>query len=138
MRRFFLSLVVVGLSACGGPPPSPGTPEEGQCAENFAGCTELEDRTADDASRTIAFGDTLGNTYAPKCLKIKAGQTVTFDGDFTVHPLAHACGPAETIPNVTTGTSEAVTFETSGNYGYFCTRHGNPAGGGMAGRIVVE
>lgn len=137
MRYLFLTILMLGATACGDGP-TPGPVDENACSEAWAGCTELQDRTAEDAARTITFGDALGNNYAPKCLRIKAGQTVTFEGDFVVHPLAQACGPADVVPNVTSGTSQAVTFETAGNFGYFCTKHGNPAGGGMAGRIVVE
>jgi len=129
--------MILGAAACG-TPQAPGPDGDGDaCQANFAGCSQLEDLTADSATREVKFGGALANTYAPKCMKVKKGQSVTFDGDFKVHPLAQACGPSETIPNVKEGSSQAITFETAGDFGYFCTAHGNPAGGGMAGRILV-
>jgi len=114
------------------------------CAAQYAGCQSLTPATAEDAERTIEFGGTAGNTYAPKCLEVKKGQTVTFAGDFQVHPLKSACGTLQgALPEVvdsnasgSTGT-KSITFDRAGDFGYFCTAHGNPAGGGMAGFIKV-
>jgi plastocyanin len=107
------------------------------CTADYAGCTTFEDHTASGDPRTITFGGTAGNAYVPKCMQVKVGQTVTFSGDFSFHPLQPACGPA--IPSVSpvSATEATVTFDTAGNYGYFCTRHGTAAGTGMAGAIEV-
>ena len=136
MRAFVLSAVLISIAACG-TSTTPGGDGDA-CKENFAGCIELDDQTADTAAREVKFGGTLQNNYAPKCMKVKKGQTVTFAGDFKVHPLQQACGANETIPAVSSGDVRTVTFETAGDFGYFCTAHGNPAGSGMAGLIVVE
>ena len=39
------------------------------------------------AGTTVAFGGAQGLAYSPKCLKIAAGASVTFNGDFSTHPL---------------------------------------------------
>jgi plastocyanin len=104
------------------------------CASAFAGCSSYTDETA-NASHTIMFGDALGFSYSPKCLKIRSGQPVTFSGSFASHPLGQGCGPATVITS--TSPSGALTFTTTGIYGYYCHFHGDPSGSGMAGSIQV-
>ena len=101
---------------------------------NFAGCSTFQDVTLGTA--TVSFGGAAGIAYSPKCLKVKAGQMVTFQGGFGVHPLAQACGPAQVITNGT-GTQTAFTFSVAGTYGFYCTLHGSAAGTGMAGALLV-
>ncbi len=110
------------------------------CAANFAGCQSFMDATADNASRAIAFGGALGNEYAPKCLQVRRGQSVSFGGSFQVHPLQQACGVGSSLEGtVSEGMSKEVTLNEVGDFGYFCTVHGTAAGTGMAGLIrVVE
>src|SRR5262245_57042802 len=43
------------------------------------------DASAQGANRTITFDDS--DTYTPKCLRIAAGQSVTWSGSFGDHPL---------------------------------------------------
>lgn len=101
----------------------------------FAGCTTFDDRTAANADRKVTFKDF---EYTPKCLRIKAGQTVTFDGDFVHHPLVTSCGPSVTLMDKRTGTGPApFVLGTAGFYGYYCLDHGNAAGAVMAGAIDV-
>lgn len=107
------------------------------CGTTFASCSTFEDRTAAGASRTINF---VPNQYTPRCLRIKAGQTVTFSGAFGSHPLQGACGASAVLPasQLDTGSTATFTFSTAGLYGYFCTFHGSSTGGGMAGAIQVD
>jgi plastocyanin len=122
------------------------------CDSTFAGCTEVDAGgeagvgnvflDVGAADQTIDFGGSLGTVYAPRCLKIKAGQKVTWNGDFSSHPLTAAgCNPpgGDAIPATSTGTTTSVTFATKGTYGFYCMNHG--AGGGSAsamnGLIVV-
>ena len=93
------------------------------------------DRSASVADRTISFGGIGGSstyTYSPSCMIIAAGQTVTFQGDFSMHPLARgtvsdadAGSPDNPIPVPPTdgGTSLDVTYPTVGNFPYYCTQH---------------
>ncbi|MGC4119660.1 MAG: hypothetical protein QM765_34835 [Myxococcales bacterium] len=104
------------------------------CAAAFAGCTTYQDATA-GGPQTISFAPVA---YSPKCLKVAAGQTVTFSGSFSFHPLSQACGPADVITDTSSGTSKSFVFAEPGTYGYYCTAHGSAAGSGMAGSILVE
>ena len=135
MRSMLLAAAAASLflTAC----PEGGGGEA--CPQAFAGCQSLTDATAAGADRTIRFGVEQGNNYAPKCLEVKKGQTITFEGDFVLHPLSAACGTLEETlaSTVETGTNSTITFDQAGDFGYFCTKHGTPAGTGMAGFIRV-
>jgi plastocyanin len=87
------------------------------------GCSQYVDRTADAASRTLVWSFSIAN--APeRCITIKAGQTVIFQGDHTVHPLAAKGGDATTpITNVAD-----VKFATAGTFGYVCSNHPSMTG----------
>lgn len=101
-------------------------------------CTTFADRTADGASRSIQWD--LGVTGIPeRCIKIKAGQVVTWvDGttaaDFNTHPLIiYVPQPATgTAPTVDEATGKA-TFPTAGTFGFACGIHPS-----MRGVVVVE
>ena len=70
----------------------------------------------------------------PRCVQIKAGQTVTWTGSFTTHPLladeGDAPNPISTAD--TSGASAVVTFATPGTYGYKCQVHAS-----MTGAVLV-
>jgi plastocyanin len=104
------------------------------CASDFAGCVTFTDATAPDADRTIAFQD---YNYAPQCLMVRAGQTVTFAGDFIRHPLTPSCGPELVLENRDSRPSAAFVLASVGVYGYYCLDHGNAQGQAMAGAIEV-
>lgn len=106
-----------------------------KCKRNYAGCLTYTDMTA--SGGTILFGGATGFAYSPKCIKIKAGQTITFKGDFSFHPLKAFCEETTTIPNTTSGTTKAIKFTKAGYYNYYCTNHAAPNGSGMAGNIWV-
>jgi plastocyanin len=108
------------------------------------GCdpTALVDHTK-EAAVEIAFGGATGYKYAPPCIKIKSGTTVTFKGDFVTHPLSggEVVGSTPTadklspIKPTTAGASAAFAITPAGSYPYFCTAH---YAGGMQGLIVAE
>lgn len=108
------------------------------------GCTEAMymDLSAPSAGRTVMFGGGLGQTYAPKCVTIAAGQMVTFSGSFTGHPIAkgtpqdtNAGSASNPITDQNTGNSKTVMFPSVGTYPYHCVLHGN---NGMVGSIHVK
>ncbi|MDP9036168.1 MAG: hypothetical protein M3O50_15315 [Myxococcota bacterium] len=121
---------------------SDASSESSLCAPtNFADCGIFADLTGDAADRTITFGNFQ---YAPKCAQVRSGQSVTFAGDFVVHPLVQACGPEDILerrlpitasPGV--DASFAFTLRAVGVYGYYCLDHGNPRGDLMSGAIQV-
>jgi plastocyanin len=93
---------------------------------------------------TVAFPMTPTNfSYSPKCLKVPAGTTVAFDGDFAMHPLAPSTHrgtlTGSPITSTTSGTTKSFAFAMPGTYAYFCTVHGPSDGGsGMVGVVWVE
>jgi plastocyanin len=109
-----------------------------KCSASYAGCTSYTDLTAAGANRTIKFGGGLGLSYSPKCIKIKVGQSVKFDGAFAGHPLKAQCEEKATITATSTGASKSFTFSTAGYYNYYCVYHASAStGSGMAGNIWV-
>ncbi len=105
------------------------------------GCNpgDYVDLSAASATRTVIF--TLP-TYTPKCARIAAGQSVTFSGTFSFHPLTPGVPPGQTgtaspsnpITVTNTGTTASFTFPTAGFYPYYCANH---ASMGMVGVIQV-
>lgn len=109
----------------------------------FNGCdtASFTDRTAAGAIRTVSFpGASLA--YAPKCILIAAGQSVTFSGSFSGHPLRPGVGSNATagsannpIMVTNAGTTASFTFPTAGTYPYNCQLHD---GSGMNGVVRVQ
>jgi plastocyanin len=122
-----------GPDAAAAPGPDAG-PSYPACAASYASCAGYTDATAPAADRTISF---TCCQYTPKCLKIAAGQSVTFSGSFGSHPLDQACGPAQVIVGASAGNA-TFQFDLPGEYGFYCAIHGTAGGGGMAGSILVE
>lgn len=91
------------------------------------GCTTYVDRTADTASRDITWGFSVAST-PEACMKIKVGQTVTWKGDHTLHPLGAKGGDASNPIKE----AETITFAAAGSFGFVCTAHST-----MTGAIVV-
>jgi plastocyanin len=69
--------------------------------------------------------------YSPKCIRIAAGQSVTFSGSFLSHPLVggevvngtKTPDPTSPIPTTTSGTMRAVSFPAGGVFSYYCDVH---------------
>jgi plastocyanin len=82
-----------------------------------------------------------GRGYTPACLKVKTGTVVTIDASRS-HPLQgvrNLNGPANPFHRGSEATSpETQALREPGRYDYFCTRHGDSNGRGMAGTILVE
>src|SRR4051794_24077061 len=105
-------LLLAGLVAAGcgssDSPATPGTPSG--TAVNGCDPNTAVDHTA-DANVDIAFPT---SKYAPSCVRIKKGSSVTWTGDFEVHPLTpgtvSAAGAKEDtnnpIPETKTGSSK--------------------------------
>lgn len=100
---------------------------------NYDDCTNTDfdtyDETAHDASRTIVFSFHANPIqYAPRCMKIRQSQTVTWQGDFADHPLVSAGGDVPSPINgvMPTATTGAVTFPKAGWFGFECAVHESP------------
>ncbi|MCB0407592.1 MAG: hypothetical protein KDD34_05260 [Bdellovibrionales bacterium] len=107
-----------------------------QAFDPIAGCTDAS--FIDGGSENII--NTSGASYTPKCLRVRVGAFVTIEAT-QHHPLAAmpdidgALNPfASESPSVIPITQQ---MNSPGFYGYFCTRHGDEEGDGMAGVIEV-
>ena len=105
----------------------------GLAAQTLNDCTFGDPSVVDwldvpPAQRVINF---VCCSYTPPCTKIEAGQTVTFSGSFTSHPLRGGVvvagvpqpQPGNPIPNVDSGSIFDVTFPEPGAWGYYCDAH---------------
>jgi plastocyanin len=90
----------------------------------------------------VTFG-TTGFTYVPPCIRVDAGTTVTFSGNFLNHPFVGGevinsvrvpatSGPFAGVTN--TGTSRSFVMTTAGTFGYYCNAHWSA---GMMGVVFV-
>lgn len=104
------------------------------CPSNFAACAAWTDATDPGASRTITAVFSGGFQYAPRCLKIRAGQSVTFSMSLASHPLVADCQDHASITNTASGSSAVFSFPYPGYYGFHCAIHGP---GGMSGNLWV-
>ncbi|MEP7119727.1 MAG: plastocyanin/azurin family copper-binding protein [Byssovorax sp.] len=101
-------------------------------------------------STTINFGGAFGLNYVPKCIKVKAGSKVVFDGiavgSFASHPfvggevkngvkIQAASGPFMTLEKDPTISSKTYTMTTVGTFPYYCDFH---ALAGMTGAVFVQ
>lgn len=94
------------------------------------GCTVFDDRSANNASRTI----TWGFNPTPKCIEIAQTQTVTWQGDLVFHPLGPLGGDTPNpIMSTSTGMSVMFTFPNAGFYGFRCNVHA-----GLEGVVHVK
>lgn len=123
------------------------TPPVGDGGPSFNNCSAsaFVDRSAASADRTVSFGGTNGSppfNYAPRCIRIAAGQTVTFAGVFIAHPLAPglpsnaaAGSPGNPITRTVATAPTTFTFAAAGTYPYYCENHFNA---GMSGVVQVQ
>jgi plastocyanin len=94
------------------------------------------------AGTTVQFGVNGAHNYEPSCLQVAKGASVTFLGEFGLHPLVPSTMRGTTSGNpilsTPTGISASFTFPNSGFYAYFCSFHGTDDGLSMAGVIWVN
>jgi plastocyanin len=122
---------------------SDGGADRSDAASAFKGFDPCASESSYVSNTTqIAFGGALGLNYSPACLKVAAGATVTFSGDFATHPLtpstSRTTAASNPIASTASGTTKSFTFVTPGFYGYFCLQHGTDEGVAMAGMIWVQ
>jgi plastocyanin len=79
------------------------------------------------ADQPIAFADFA---YTPRAVSINAGDTATFSGNFTRHPLVWSDGSV-----TSSGTSKTFSFTHPGTYAYYCQMH--VVSNDMRGAITV-
>jgi plastocyanin len=93
--------------------------------------------TGTPASNVIKFGGSVGNAYTPASLTVNVGDTVTWEGDFTTHPLVSgaSCGAPDGKFGNGSGSTYSFTFTAPGTYPYNCSVHCTM---GMKGTITVQ
>lgn len=80
----------------------------------------------------------LDNSFSPRELHIKAGQTVTWINNGTSPHTVTADDNSFNSGTVQPGAQYTHTFTKPGTYPYYCALHGGPGGIGMAGSIIVD
>ena len=104
--------------------------------QSVAGCKEA-DYVLIEGNAKVAF---KGLGYAPRCLTVREGATVTLPGS-SIHPLQGMAKIAGVSNPFQTGAGQsnavAQDLKILGYYGFFCTNHGAPNGSGMAGAVRV-
>lgn len=121
-----------GGSGEGGSPSDGGG---GSAPTDVNGCT-LADAEDETGSAAVDLEWTLTHQ---RCVRVAAGTTVTWTGSFTSHPLKGGESPdIDDASPITaadqTGAAASVTFDTAGDFPYFCNFHF----GSMQGVIYVE
>ena len=86
----------------------------------------------DVASTAIHF---VCCSYTPSEVVIQPGETVEWDGDFSMHPLVSDDG---LWPTHMGDTPFTWTFPMTGTFLFHCAIHGGFGGVGMSGRVVVK
>jgi len=81
----------------------------------------------------IHFGGTVGFAYSPNTLTVAVGDTIRWQGDFSMHPLSSASIPTEAMPwHAESGTTFEYTVMVPGSYGYVCDFHSPPMSGSFS------
>ena len=123
MKRLAVALTVLLVAACGG--------GEDEGPRSISG----EDVTVKMLDTSFEFDE----------IKIPVGGSVTFVG--TSNAIPHNAVAADRSWSTETvfgdleqyeGDEATLTFDSPGEYVFYCTFHGNPQGGGMAGTLIVE
>ncbi len=121
MRAFFVLGITIAALGCSSTPADNDAGSDAAAPVN--GCTTFEDDTASGATVTGPAGAAPAQ-YAPNCVHVKVGQTVTWNSDFTAHPLEASGGASPSpIQLTSTGTTVSFTFTTAGTYGFHCSVH---------------
>lgn len=104
------------------------------------GCTYGAAQNVTATMLTVTFP---GLSYAPKCARIRAGQSATFTGSFSSHPLRAGTvvggtatpDPGSRIASKSSGSTVTYSFPSAGTFPYYCDFH---YGVGMTGVIYVD
>jgi len=153
MRKlpFFLILVSVGALGCGDDGGDDGDTDassaQGSSSSGAGGGGSANDNDCSTdgyvAATSISFGGELGTAYDPRCVSIGVGDSVTWSGDFAIHPLRGGYydgsmlvpDASSPIDATNTGMELTTTFPAAGVYPFYCDFHG---AFGMTGAVKVE
>jgi plastocyanin len=102
-----------------------GTTETGSdAAAPVNGCTAFTDDTSVTTPTITGPSGGSPSQYTPNCVHIKVGQSVTWNVDFSGHPLEAFGGttPSPIMPT-SSGTTVTFTFSSAGTFGFHCEFH---------------
>jgi plastocyanin len=75
-------------------------------------------------TQVVQFGGALGFAYSPNSFSAKVGDTVEWQGDFTMHPISSTTVPANAPSwHNATGASFTYVIMVPGTYSYQCDIH---------------
>lgn len=87
------------------------------------GCVDYVDRSLAEANRDISWNLDL-SLDPERCLAISVGQSVTWNGNFSFHPLSGFGGDTPNpIGSAEAGNTLEVTFAGAGTFGFICGQH---------------
>ena len=87
------------------------------------------------ANHIIKFGGTFGLNYNPSNLNVSVGDTVTWQGSFSSHPLSSISVPDGAVTfSKNSGSSLSYIVQMAGTYNYKCDFH---ATSGMVGSFTA-
>jgi plastocyanin len=86
----------------------------------------------------IQFGGSFGLNYSPNTLTVSVGDTIRWQGAFSVHPLSSTTIPAgaQTWTN-TTGTVFTYVAQIPGTYNYQCDVHAPGMSGSFTAAVAT-
>jgi hypothetical protein len=96
-------------------------------AQTVQDCSTAQflDRSAASADRRITWDFSISSD-PERCLTVRQGQTVVWDGDLDNHPLG---GSGGNMPNpIGLHQNGSVTFNAPGTFGYVCLAHSSMKG----------
>ena len=81
--------------------------------------------SAQATTHVIQFGGSLGIVYSPNSLNVSVGDTITWEGDFNMHPLSSTSVPtgANSFSNLSGSGSFSYVVKLAGTYSYQCNIH---------------
>lgn len=122
---------------------STGFPADVQRQEKKVNCNDATDQAA-PYEAPVLIGD---NCYVGKVITVSAGTTVSWEQvGVAPHSVTAADGSFDSSPDCLSDVSTCMgkgdsfeqTFDTVGEFVYYCVIHGNADGAGMAGTVIVE
>jgi plastocyanin len=90
--------------------------------------------TAWATTHVVKFGGSAGFKYVPATLSAAVGDTVKWEGDFSVHPISSTTIPSGSQSwHASSGSSFSYTIAVAGAYNYKCDVHAGMTGSFQAG-----
>src|SRR6185369_2193347 len=120
----------------------PGGTTTSTLGDSVHGCSRMNATNLKaEGAPAVSFSDFQ---YVPRCMLISAGQTITFNGQFSSHPLVggQIAGivptpdPSSPIGFTDSGTSKPVQFLAAGTFPFYCDQHGVTYA--MTGAVFVD